>query len=139
MSKTPCTLRVPPSLNALMKRISVWLELSSNWRCDGNTSTMTVAFGPAERVRRSDGPISALFATMFADCVAPGKCWKDALAWTSYGNVYTAAAFTCVCAPHGVTMSQKVGFLGCVNVATPAVAVVATTGTTCGLVVTTPQ
>ena len=34
---------------------------------------MTVAFGPAERVRSSDGPISVLVATMFADCVAPGK------------------------------------------------------------------
>src|SRR4029453_11484961 len=100
---------------------------------------MTVALGPAERVRRSDGPISAVFATMFADCVAPGKCWKDALAWTSNGNVYTAAPFTCVWAPHGVTVSPNIGFLGWVNVAAPAVAVVATTGSTCGFEVTTPQ
>src|SRR5438876_12265556 len=100
-------MRMPEILKVLVNRRSICWIRASYCVAGAINGTVTVPFGPAARLRPSNGAIWALVNTYWAYQSMPGRFWYVRATLNWYGRGTTPDNLPCVEAPQGGTISQN--------------------------------
>src|SRR5216683_4010616 len=100
------SMRFPASRNVRENRKSSCCIRPSNTVLGAIKGIETVPFGPADKLRLSEGKTWALVNVAVAEYAMPGRFWYVVATWKSYGRGNAPENFTCVDADQGGTTSQ---------------------------------